>query len=81
MTKDRARAIQVEFAKQFHALRTERELSIYRVAKDLGTDRRQISLYDTGQGTPSLAMLVEISEYFGVTLDELVGRNSKKDEA
>lgn len=45
-----------------------------RVAKDLGIEATQLSLWERGGKRPRIDKLVMLADYYGVTLDRLVGR-------
>lgn len=60
-------------------LRKERGISQVKLAMDLCTNQNTISRYETGEREPGIAELIRIADYFGVSIDYLVGRseNSK----
>lgn len=58
-------------------LRKQKGLSQEELAYQLGISRQSVSKWESGTSVPELERLVEISELYGVSLDELVkGENS-----
>ena len=57
-------------------LRRERELTQEEVAAHLGISFQAISKWERGDGYPDITMLPAIANYFGVTVDELLGMDS-----
>lgn len=55
-------------------LRTERGLSQKEVADALACSITVYSRYETGAREPSIDSLIRLADFYGVTLDELVGR-------
>ena len=61
-------------------IRKQKKLNQQKVAMDLNISREALSHYENGRREPSLAMLVKMSDYFGVSIDYLIrGREFKKD--
>lgn len=52
-------------------LRNEKNVSQTRVAETLGLTRAAISQYETGQRIPSDEIKIKLSNYYGVTVQEL----------
>ena len=55
------------------AARKAKGLTQQRVATDLHISREALSYYENGLRDPSIGMLVKMSRYFGVSVDELIG--------
>lgn len=53
-------------------IRRKKKLSQQRVALDLNITREALSHYENGARDPSLAMLVQLSEYFNASIDYLI---------
>ena len=66
----------MELGRRIYAYRTKRNLSQGDLADALGVSRQSVSKWETGNATPDLDKLVKLSELFGITLDELVGRQN-----
>ena len=64
-------------------LRKERKLSLKELGKDLGLAESTISLYETGKRQPDYATLLNIANYFNVSVDYLLNRveDCKKEKA
>lgn len=64
----------MELYENIARLRAERGMSQSDLAEALDVSRQSVSKWETNASTPDLEKLVKLSELFGVTLDELVGR-------
>lgn len=53
-------------------------LSQAQLAKETGLNQQAISLWETNKRTPSIENCVTLADYYGITLDELIGREPKK---
>jgi len=53
-------------------IRKQRKLSQQKVAMDLNISREALSYYENGKREPSLALLVEMSRYFNVSINYLI---------
>ncbi|MPM35124.1 hypothetical protein SDC9_81714 [bioreactor metagenome] len=62
-------------------LRKEKGMSQEKLAELLNVSRQAISKWETSESQPDLPKLLLLSEVFGVTLDELCGRESSPREA
>lgn len=63
----------------FMQLMEEKGVTAYRVAKDTGITQATLSRWKTGKVSPSIETLQVLAEYFGVTIDYLMG-NTHADE-
>lgn len=54
------------------AIRQKKKLSQLKVAMDLSISREALSYYENGRRSPDVAMLVTLSNYFGVSIDYLI---------
>ena len=62
----------MEFHEKFQELRKSRGLTQEELAEVLYVSRTAISKWESGRGYPSIDSLKEISNYFSVTIDELL---------
>ena len=53
-------------------IRKQRGFSQQKVAMDLHISREALSYYENGKREPSLALLVEMSRYFNVSINYLI---------
>lgn len=60
-------------------LRLERKISQQELQFDLGYCREHISRIEMGRHTPKLKTIVDIADYFNVSVDYLIGRSDKRD--
>ena len=62
----------MEFHEKLQELRKNRGLTQEELAEELYVSRTAISKWESGRGYPSIDSLKEISNYFSVTIDELL---------
>ena len=55
-------------------LREDRDLRQIDLANATGIDQRTISNYETGRSNPDCDALIRLADFFGVSIDYLVGR-------
>ncbi|WP_238899434.1 helix-turn-helix transcriptional regulator [Clostridium sp. YIM B02500] len=59
-------------------LRKSNNLTQAELGKILGVGKTTVSMYETGNSTPSDEIKLKISEYFNVSLDYLLGKTDAK---
>lgn len=59
---------------RIRALREDRDLRQIDVADATGIDQKTLSNYETGKTLPDAEGLVRLADFFGVSIDYLVGR-------
>ncbi len=59
-------------------LRTEKKITQTEVAKALNISQRTYSNYETGSREPSIETLIDMADYFNISIDLLVGRYERK---
>ena len=65
--------------KGLRLVRKARNLNQQKVAMDLNISRESLSYYENGKREPSLALLVEMSRYFNVSIEYLItGKDFEK---
>ena len=62
----------INFSQKLKELRTEKELTQKQLAEILKTTDDSIYSWERGRSQPSLEMLRNIADYFGVTVDYLL---------
>jgi len=60
------------FGKNLRYLREKQELTQTEIASLMGFTKATWSNYENGSSQPSMECLVKISNYFGISLDELI---------
>ncbi len=62
------------------AIKYQRELagiSILELSKKIGTSHQNISRWERGEVLPSIDFCVKLADFYGISLDELIGRDIK----
>lgn len=60
------------------ALKYQREsigISKLELSKRVGTSHQNISRWESGEVLPNIDFCVKLADFYGITLDELVGRD------
>lgn len=68
------------FAKRLRDLREKNNLQQKELAKELDVLEATISMWETGKRIPYSDMLIKISNYFGVSVDYLLGNEPISNE-
>ena len=63
------------FSENLRLLRKARGLKQQELADQLGISLRAYQYYERNEREPQLSVLVRIADYFGISLDELAGRD------
>ena len=63
---------------RFKELRKERKISQLKLALDLNMNQNTISRYENMEREADYETLVKFADYFGVSVDYLLGRTEKK---
>ena len=61
--------------RRLRELRLEKGLTILQVSLELEVSHTTIQQYETGTNEPNIAMLIKLADFYGVTIDYLVGRS------
>lgn len=64
-------------AKRLLLLRNERGMTRKAVAEQLHIVERTYQRYENAEREPAASVLVELADFYGVTIDYLVGRTEK----
>ena len=64
---------EVKFCEILKELRTAKGLGQVTLAKELGVSKGIISLWENGLREPTMSNLIALSDYFGISIDELIG--------
>lgn len=65
------------FSTELKRLRLEKNILQNEIANIIGTTRQQVSRLESGENEPKIEYLVKLADYFGCTIDYLVGRESE----
>ncbi len=68
----------MEFGTKIKALRNKRGITQEALAKTMGVTPQTVSKWENDVTMPDVALLPELSVFFGVTIDELFSLNAKK---
>ena len=71
----------MELSEKILQLRKALGFSQEQLAEQVGVSRQSISKWETGQSVPELDKLVILSQVFGVSTDELLGKCANQEEA
>lgn len=65
---------ELKIADNIRFFRKANNLTQEELSKQLGGSKNLVSNYENGISTPDIFTLVKLADIFGITLDELVGR-------
>ncbi|MDE5549469.1 MAG: helix-turn-helix domain-containing protein [Clostridia bacterium] len=68
----------MEIGEAFKYQREIKELSQSQLARETGLSQQMISWWEAGKGFPSIESCIILADYYGISLDELVGRDLNK---
>lgn len=63
---------QVKIGAFIRELRRNKDITQEQLAEQLNVSRRTVSRWETGSNMPDLDILIELAEYFGITVAELL---------
>lgn len=66
------------FSDNFKAMRKHRNLTQEQIAETLGVSCQAVSKWETGSSCPDISLLPIIADYFGVSVDYLIGHDTSK---
>ncbi|MBQ7977796.1 MAG: helix-turn-helix transcriptional regulator [Clostridia bacterium] len=69
----------MKFNKIFKDLRAETSLSQKDIAEELSVSRSVVSDWEQGRTEPSIQGLIDIADYYAVSVDYLIGRDSPRE--
>lgn len=64
--------------KRLRELRKQNDLTTTELGKILGCSNQSITHYEHGERKPDPEMLIKIADFFGVSVDYLLGRDNNK---
>lgn len=69
----------VTFGERIRTERLKRNLSLDKLAEDLGTTKQSLSRYENNQREPKLFTLTQLADYFNCSADYLLGRTDNRE--
>ena len=70
----------MSFNERFKELRKSKKLKQWEIAAIFNTDRSTITKWETGKSKPSHDTMITIADYFGVSMDYLLGVSDVREE-
>lgn len=68
---------QIKFGKFLKELRNEKGMTQEQIAEQLNVSGRTVSRWETGSNMPDIGMLVELAEFFDVSITEIIDGERK----
>ena len=62
------------FKERLKELRNEQKVSQQELGKLVNSSKMAVSHWESGHSEPSIAQLIVLSDFFGVTVDYLIGK-------
>ena len=66
----------MDYGEIFKYYRQEKNLSQRDLSKETGISQQAISFWEQNKRTPNMDDCITLANFYGITLDELVGRDS-----
>lgn len=63
------------FGEKLRELRTQKNMSQKDIGNMVGKTQQAVNFWENGESEPGIETLIKLAEYFGVTVDFLVGRS------
>ncbi len=70
---------QVKIGSFLKELRKEKDLTQEKLAEQLSVSNRTVSRWETGSNMPDIGMLVELADFFGVSIPEIINGERKSE--
>lgn len=67
----------INFGEEFKYHRQKANLSQQELAKQIHTSQQNISRWEKNEVEPSIGFCVTLADFYGISLDELIGRDTK----
>lgn len=68
----------IKLSERLRLLREERNLSQKGLVREMGLALNTYVRYERGEREPAASVLVRMADFYGVTIDYLVGRSEKR---
>ncbi len=66
--------IMINYGEELKYNRVKRNKSLLQVGTDTGISNANLSRWENGKVLPNIDFCVRLADYYGITLDELIGR-------
>lgn len=66
----------MNFGEELKFQRTKRNKTLKEVERDTGISNSNLSRWESGKVLPNISFCVMLADYYGITLDELIGRDN-----
>ena len=66
----------MNFGEELKFQRTKRNKTLKEVERDTGISNSNLSRWESGKVLPNIGFCVILADYYGITLDELIGRDN-----
>ena len=63
----------INYGEELKYQRTKRNKTLQQVEKDTGISNANLSRWECGKVLPNIDFCVQLADYYGITLDELIG--------
>ncbi|MDE7158391.1 MAG: helix-turn-helix domain-containing protein, partial [Clostridiales bacterium] len=67
----------INFGEELKYHRQKANLSQLDLAKRINTSQQNISRWEKNEVEPSISFCVQLADFYGITIDELIGRDIK----
>ncbi len=64
----------INYGDELKFQRLKRNKTLQQIEKDTGISNSNLSRWESGKVVPSIEFCVRLADYYGITLDELIGR-------
>ena len=71
---------QIRIGSFLKALRKEKGLTQEQLAEQLGVSARTVSRWETGSNMPDISLLIELAEFYEVSIPEIVSGERKNEQ-
>ncbi len=65
----------MNYGKSLKEIRQLHKKTLLQVEKDTGITNSNLSRWENGKVIPNIDFCVKLADYYGISLDELIGRN------
>ena len=70
----------INYGEELKYQRIKRNKTLKQIEKDTGISNSNLSRWERGKVLPNIDFCVVLADYYGITLDELIGREIRTDK-